>query len=78
MKQTFVLLKLDTREQHLFKGEMYGHIGFEEKGAAGFGYDFIFVPDGYTSTLGELGVEIKNKLSHRAHAAAELVKFWQK
>jgi len=73
----FCLLKLGSPDAHFFKGEMYGQIGFEEKGAAGFGYDFIFIPDGYQNTIGELGIEIKNKLSHRAHAVQELINFWK-
>jgi XTP/dITP diphosphohydrolase len=71
----FCLLRVGSLEKHLFKGEMYGQIGLAEKGTAGFGYDAIFIPTGYTQTLGELGVEIKNKISHRARAAAKLLVF---
>ena len=45
-----------------------GHITHEPAGESGFGYDPIFVPDGFDRTFAELGDEIKNKISHRAMA----------
>jgi len=45
-----------------------GHITREPAGESGFGYDPIFVPDGFDRTFAELGDEIKNKISHRAMA----------
>ena len=54
-----------------FRGECSGRIAVEERGNRGFGYDPVFIPDGYEKTLGELGVEVKNKLSHRAMAMAK-------
>ena len=56
----------------LFEGSCEGRIGFERKGQAGFGYDPLFTPEGQELTFGELGEEIKNKLSHRAEALAKL------
>lgn len=50
------------------RGECQGRIIFEERGSGGFGYDPLFVPDGYDSTFAELGAEEKNKISHRARA----------
>ena len=54
------------------RGECPGHIITEERGCGGFGYDPLFVPDGYDMTFAELGAAEKNKISHRARALAEL------
>ncbi len=53
---------------YYFEGEVRGRIAFEPRGSEGFGYDPVFIPDGYDRTFAELGVETKNKLSHRAKA----------
>jgi XTP/dITP diphosphohydrolase len=54
-------------------GACEGRIAREASGAHGFGYDPLFVPDGYAETMAELGPDIKNRISHRAEAAAKLV-----
>jgi XTP/dITP diphosphohydrolase len=56
----------------LFRGEAHGHLEFPPRGERGFGYDPIFVPDGYGETFGEMGPELKHKISHRARAFAKL------
>lgn len=54
------------------RGECPGHIIFEGRGDNGFGYDPLFVPEGYEQTFAELSGEIKNKISHRAKALQKL------
>ena len=56
------------------EGIVRGKIATEEYGEGGFGYDPIFIPEGYEKTFGELPTELKNTISHRARALAELVK----
>ena len=63
------------KEIHKFEGIVEGEIIRERRGGEGFGYDPIFQPDGYDKTFAELGMEIKNKISHRARAVAKLAEF---
>lgn len=56
----------------LFDGVCEGRIGFEPRGRGGFGYDPLFVPDGFDQTFAELGEDVKNRLSHRARALEKL------
>jgi XTP/dITP diphosphohydrolase len=59
-------------QTQLFDGTCEGRILFEARGQGGFGYDPLFVPEGFEQTFAELGEEIKNCLSHRARALAKL------
>ncbi len=61
----------------LFDGTCEGHIAFAPRGFNGFGYDPLFVPDGFDQTFAELGADIKNGLSHRARALLMLKEFLQ-
>lgn len=62
-------------ENHLFEGVIRGSITREKKGNEGFGYDPIFMPEGYDKTFAELGTEVKNQISHRAVATGKLMHF---
>ena len=57
---------------HLFDGACQGRIQLTASGAGGFGYDPLFVPDGFTQSFAELGEDVKNKISHRAKALEKL------
>ncbi len=56
-----------------FRGEVSGKLTFPPKGNNGFGYDPIFIPDGYNKTFGEMNNEIKDTISHRALAFSKLI-----
>ena len=60
-------------QEHLFDGELKGTIAKAEAGKTGFGYDSVFIPEGETKTLAELGLAFKNKVSHRARAVEKLL-----
>lgn len=74
--RTVISLILDGKE-YLFEGVIKGKIIREKRGDSGFGYDPVFVPQGYEQTFAELGNEIKNKISHRALAVQKLCEFLQ-
>ena len=63
------------KEIHKFEGIVEGEIIRERRGGEGFGYDPIFQPDGYDKTFSELGMDIKNHISHRARATQKLAEY---
>lgn len=69
-----------SSEEHIsiFKGTVEGKINFEPLGNGGFGYDPIFIPDGFEETFGQLTEAIKNRISHRAKAMEKLVDYLSK
>ena len=72
--RTVIALIVDDKEYY-FEGRVDGSISLNPKGSAGFGYDPVFIPNGYEQSFAELGIEIKNKISHRALAVEKLVAF---
>lgn len=64
-------------KEHLFEGVVEGRIIDHEQGAKGFGYDPLFVPDGYDRTFAQMTTEEKNAVSHRARAVRKLAAFLQ-
>src|SRR6478735_42664 len=69
--RTVISLVLDG-EYFNFEGTVEGEIVDEMRGTNGFGYDAVFVPEGYTQTFAEMSAEEKNKISHRGQAIAKL------
>ncbi len=61
--------------EHIFEGKVEGTIATEKHGTEGFGYDPIFIPDGYNESFAQLGEAIKNHISHRAHAVEKLAAY---
>ena len=72
--RTVISLILDG-EEHLFEGIVEGALLTAPRGTNGFGYDPIFVPDGYAETFAEMSDEAKNAISHRGRAVAKLAAF---
>lgn len=72
--RTAISLIIDN-QSYLFEGVVKGTIIEEKRGTTGFGYDPIFVPEGYEETFAELGSDIKNQISHRALAINKLCDF---
>lgn len=71
-KTVICLYDPQTQKTQYFEGVVKGTIATEVRGDQGFGYDPLFIPDGYTQTFAELGSEVKNILSHRAIAIQKL------
>lgn len=71
---TMVLARAGKEVVH-FSGAVEGRLIDQARGGMGFGYDPLFVPDGYEQTFAELGPEVKSRLSHRARALVQVVDF---
>ena len=71
---TVISLLMDGKE-YLFEGTINGQIAHRPSGKKGFGYDPIFIPDGYAITFADLDSSEKNRISHRARAMQKLIEF---
>ncbi|MCJ0742100.1 RdgB/HAM1 family non-canonical purine NTP pyrophosphatase [Pedobacter montanisoli] len=72
--KTVISLMMD-QQNYLFEGAIEGTLLDKPRGEKGFGYDPIFVPEGYEITFAEMGMEEKNQISHRAIATKRLIAF---
>ncbi|VAW12255.1 Nucleoside 5-triphosphatase RdgB (dHAPTP, dITP, XTP-specific) [hydrothermal vent metagenome] len=75
--RTVISLVVNGKETQ-FEGIVNGHILNEKRGQGGFGYDPAFQPDGYDQTFAEMGMEEKNRISHRGKAVKKLVEYLTK
>ena len=67
-----VIALIINGEEKLFNGIVKGAIATEKKGASGFGYDPIFIPEGHSESFAQMSSEMKNSMSHRFRATKEL------
>ena len=72
--RTVVALIIDG-QTHIFNGVLEGKIATGKSGSEGFGYDPVFIPDGYDKTLAEISLDEKNAISHRGKAMRALAQF---
>jgi len=72
--KTIIALILQGKE-HIFEGIVEGEIAHEPRGEGGFGYDPVFIPDGYGISFAEMTPEQKNRISHRARAIEKMKQF---
>jgi len=70
-----VICLVFSNEKYFFEGKVYGSISSKRMGKQGFGYDPIFIPNGFNKTFSQMSMEEKNKISHRAIAVEKLSKF---
>lgn len=71
--RTVIALITERDGERVVEGRIDGRIAESPSGKGGFGYDPIFVPEGFTATFAELGDEVKNSISHRARATRRLL-----
>ncbi|HOY14258.1 MAG TPA: RdgB/HAM1 family non-canonical purine NTP pyrophosphatase [Saprospiraceae bacterium] len=70
-----IIALIYNHKEYLFEGTVEGQIADSIMGDGGFGYDPVFIPNGYAQTFAQLDTGIKNSISHRANAVSKLVEF---
>ena len=70
-----IITLMNAENSFQFEGIVRGTIVKRPRGEGGFGYDPIFMPQGYHQTFAELAADVKNKISHRANAIGKLIHF---
>lgn len=75
--KTVIALNIDS-EKNQFNGIVEGTIAHKKSGEKGFGYDPIFIPEGYDKTFAELPLSVKNEISHRGRAIQKLIAYLNK
>ena len=73
-----VVTYIDASGVQQFEGIIKGQVALEKIGKDGFGYDPIFIPEGYNQTFAELSAEVKNTMSHRKRSVEKLAQFLNK
>lgn len=73
--RTVICIAAGQDERLFFEGKCRGRIINEERGSGGFGYDALFVPDGFEQTFAEMPPELKNSISHRGKALDSLIEY---
>ena len=73
--QTTICLSINKNDHFFFTGKILGRISNKIKGVDGFGYDPIFIPNGYDLTFAEMKMSDKNKISHRSIAISKFKKY---
>ena len=69
-----IVIYFPNDKYYSYVGKCYGNIDYKEEGNAGFGYDPLFIPDGFDVSFGLISAEEKNKISHRGKAIREMLK----
>ena len=70
-----VIAFIEDHNEHVFEGRCEGHITPDQRGTGGFGYDPVFLPDGFEQTFAELSLETKNQISHRGRAVQAFIEW---
>ena len=73
VEYTLLALAVPGCETKVFEGRVNGRIAEKKQGTNGFGYDPVFIPDGYDVTFGDLDKDAKNAISHRGRAFAKFI-----